>query len=289
VLYHFAGFYFINDMEQFHKAHEKKLSTFMKVAPLLDPPVERFEVPYEGVSLVGLLRRPKGVEKPPIVIFNNGFEGVKEESHQRTHRYLARGMATITWDGPGRGEVWEHMPLTGESGPPTAALIDYLEARDDVDASRIGVTGPNRGGFASAKAAAYEPRIVACAVTNPGYDRRDVKWDDPYEVAFDMHLFHYSREDQLRDRMTNQTDLTLEGDAEKIHCSLLVVAGKDVASRHAQGTKRLFEEVQGPKRWAEFPDARITGNNVPYKIRPTIADFMAEELVTKSVLGEAQS
>jgi 2,6-dihydroxypseudooxynicotine hydrolase len=278
ILYHFGGMYFINDMEQFHAAHMKKLETFMRAAPLLDPPVERFEVPFEGVSLVGLLRRPEGVDNPPVVIFFNGFEGVKEESHQRTHRYLARGMATVTWDGPGRGEVWEHLPLTGESGPSTSAIIDYLEARGDVDASRIGVTGPNRGGFAAAKAAAYEPRIMACAVTNPGFDRRDVKWDDPYEVAFDMHLFHCSREDQLRDRMKHQKEFTLEGDAEKIRCSVLIVAGKDVEGRHARGTQRLFDEVQGPKQWVTFPRARITGNNVPYKIRPTIADFMAEEL-----------
>lgn len=278
VLYHFGGMYFINDMEQFHESHRKNLAAFAKAAPHLKPPVERFEVSVDGVRFPCYLRRPTGVQKPPVVISFNGFEGVKEESHQRTARFLARGLATISWDGPGRGEVWEHMPMNGEHGPSVAAIIDYLLTRDDVDGARVGVTGPNRGGFAAVKAAAYEPRIKALAVASPGYDRRRIKWDDPFEVAFMLHLFHLKTVDELRDRIMNQTDLTLEGQAQNIRCATLVIAGGQDEGEQYQGSLRLYNEAQGYKEWVVVPDAERNGNNVPYKIRPRLADFMAEHL-----------
>jgi 2,6-dihydroxypseudooxynicotine hydrolase len=278
MLYQFGGMYYIYDMDQFYESHRKKLAAFAKAAPHFDPPVERFEVSYDGVQLACYLRVPKGVEKPPVVIFNNGFEGVKEELHQRTHWYLDRGLATLTWDGAGRGETWEHMPMSGHNGPLVAAIIDYLETRDDVDATRIGASGPNRGGFAGVKAAAYEPRIKALGVASPGYDRRVVKWDDPYEIAFMLHLFHLKTEEELRDRIMNQTDFTLEGEAENIKCPTLIIAGGQDAGPQYEGSVRLYNEVQGPKEWVVFPDAERNGNNVPYKVRPRLAVFMADSL-----------
>jgi 2,6-dihydroxypseudooxynicotine hydrolase len=154
-------------MDKFHESHRNVVAVFAKGAPHLNPPVERLDVPFNGVKLPCYLRRPKGVEKPPVVIHCNGFEGVKEESHQRTDHYMERGLATITWDGPGRGEAWADLPMSGENGSAVGAIIDYLETRDEVDAGRVGITGPNRGGFAAVEAAAAEPRIKALAVASP--------------------------------------------------------------------------------------------------------------------------
>jgi len=74
MLYQFGGMYYIYDMDQFYESHRKKLAAFAKAVPHFDPPVERFEVSYDGVQLACYLRVPKGVEKPPVVIFNNGSE-----------------------------------------------------------------------------------------------------------------------------------------------------------------------------------------------------------------------
>lgn len=277
IMYHFGGMYYISDMAQFHEAHRRKLAAYAKGSPLLRPSAERIEVTFNGIRLAGCLRRPEGVTRPPVVILFNGFEGVKEEGERRLGEFHARGLATLTWDGPGRGETWQHLPMTGDYGPPTAAIIDYLETRQDVDAGRIGVTGPNRGAFLAAKAAAYDPRIKACAATSAGYDRRGTDWDDPYQVAFDLHLFHLDTVEALRERL-NQRDLSLEGDAEKIKCPVLVIAGGRDDKSHFSGTRRFFEEVQGPKEWVVFPDAERNGNNVPFKVRPRTADFLADHL-----------
>lgn len=280
MLYHFGGMYYINDMDQFYESHKNKLSAYTKAAPLLDPPAVSFEVPYEGIKLRGYLNLPKGVEKPPVVVSLSGFEGVKEEGGQRRPALLERGIGLVNWDIPGRGEAWEHLPMTGEVGPTTAAIIDHLETRDDVDAERIGITGTNRGAFLGIKAAAYDPRVKVLAVTSPGYDRRDTKWDDPYEVAFVCHLFHLDTEDELRERLPGQKDFCLEGDAEKINCPVLVIAGGQDEGGHYAGSKQFYDELQGPKQWVVFPDAERNGNNVPYKVRPRLADFVADHFGT---------
>jgi fermentation-respiration switch protein FrsA (DUF1100 family) len=83
--------------------------------------------------------------------------------------------------------------------------------------------------------------------------------------------------DALRDRL-NQRDLSLEGDAEKIRCPILFIAGGRDDSDHFSGTRRLYNEVQGDKDWVVFPDAERNGNNVPFKVRPYTADFLADRL-----------
>ena len=282
MMYHFGGMYYICDRDQFNRAHENKLAAYAKAACYLQPSVERIEVPFDGMMLAGYLRRPSGISHPPVVILYNGFEGVKEESERRVSEFLARGLATLTWDGPGRGESWEQLPMTGNYGPPTKALIDYLETRPDIDAQHIGATGPNRGAFLAAKSAAYDNRIKALVATSAGYDRRGTDWEDAYQVAFDMQLFHVDSVEALRERL-NQKDLSLEGDAEKIMCSVLVIAGGRDEKSHFSGSQRFFNEVQGPKRWVVFPEGERNGNNVPFKVRPFTADFLADCLMNHKI------
>jgi dipeptidyl aminopeptidase/acylaminoacyl peptidase len=53
---------------------------------------------------------------------------------------------------------------------PTAAIIDALEQRDDVDASRLGIFGISLGGYYAPRAAAFEPRIKAVAAWGAIWD-----------------------------------------------------------------------------------------------------------------------
>jgi 2,6-dihydroxypseudooxynicotine hydrolase len=277
ILYHYGGMYFISDMSQFWHAHRASVSAFAKAAPYLYPPAERMDVDFKGVKIAGYLRKPAGVHRPPVVIGISGFEGSKEAGQHRNEELLERGIANFSFDGPGRGESWEQLPMTGDYGPIVSAIIDALEKRGDVDARHIGVTGPNRGAFLAAKAAAHDPRIKAAALASPGYARRETKWDDPCQVAFDMHLFHLKTPEELRERLEGP-DLTLEGEAQNIKCPVLMIAGGRDDKGHFDGSRRLYDEMQGEKHWVVFPDSERNGNNVPFKVRPIIADFLAEKL-----------
>lgn len=277
--YHFGGMYLVSDNAGFWDSHDKKLAASARSAPLVDPPASRFTFEFNGVEIPAILRVPHGVERPPVAVLFNGFEGVKEESEGRIAELLARGLATVSWDGPGRGETWEHIPMTGDYGPATSALIDALESRSEVDASRLGAVGPNRGGFVAAKAAATDDRIRAMALTSPGFDRRGTKWEDPYQVAFDMNLFHVESVEELRE-VLNGDHLTLEGQVPSIKASTLILAGDRDEGKHFEGSQRFYEELAGEKEWMVIEGSERNGNNVPYKIRPLMADFLAEKLRT---------
>ena len=225
-----------------------------------------------------IVRSPRSGEPAPVVIIFQGFEGVKEEAETTVSELHARGLATISFDGPGRGEALETVPLTGDHAPATTALIEaVVDQRTDLDADRIGALGINRGGFLALKAAAKEPRIRACAVTSPGYDRRGSDWEAPWRIAFDMFLFHATSSAELR-KVMNQPDLSLEQDVAQIRCAVGIVAGSNDDSAHFAGSRRLFEELPGEKEWTVIPDAHRNGANVPYKVRPIMADFLVKHL-----------
>jgi 2,6-dihydroxypseudooxynicotine hydrolase len=278
LLHHFGGMYYISDLQQFHDAHRKSVELYRRAAPLLQPPAERITGTLAGSEYVGYLQVPASERPPPVVMMFNGFEGTKEESQNRVAELHARGLATLSWDGPGRGEAWHHTPMTGDYGPAAGAMIDALEQVPGVDATRIGALGPNRGGFVAAKAAAQEPRIRALATTSPGYDRRETDWNSAYQEAFFVHIFRLDSAADLASRITER-DLTLEGEAERIRCPTLIVAGDRDQGTHFEGSKRLYAEVQGEKSWVVVKNSERNGNNVPYLIRPLMADFLAEHLL----------
>ncbi|MGH9245236.1 MAG: alpha/beta hydrolase family protein [Acidimicrobiales bacterium] len=277
LLHHFGGHCFVSDMAQFDDAHRRTVDDFARAASLVRPPAVRLEIPFGEVSMPGYLRKPGGVDRPPVAILFNGFEGAKEENEAvRVQEYLDRGMATVTWDGPGRGETWRRLPMTGDYGPAASALIDALETRTDVDATRIGAVGPKRGAFLAAKAAAHDERVGALALIRPGYDWRRTEWPRPLDLAFHMHLFHATSPEELAERMTRR-DLTLEGEAARIAASTLIISGAgDSASD--RGSRRLYDELAGDKDWVTTPSTDTTGNDMSYKLRPMTADYLATEL-----------
>jgi dienelactone hydrolase len=57
---------------------------------------------------------------------------------------------------------------------PVGAVIDYLEARADVDAARIGLVGSSLGGYYVARAAARDPRVRASVAWGVVYDYHEV-------------------------------------------------------------------------------------------------------------------
>lgn len=82
---------------------------------------------------------------------------------------LDRGWNALVYDGPGQGEllVVQERSFTPRWETVVGPLIDWLEHREDVDATRIALTGLSMGGNPVARAAAFEPRLAAL-VCQPG-------------------------------------------------------------------------------------------------------------------------
>ena len=160
--YHFAGFRFYNDMAQKRQADAKAWECYRKAAPYLQPPSERISVPYSGTDLVGYLRLPGGAQRVPCVIIIPGMDSRKEELSALETGFLARGMATVNYDGPGQGETWERVKMTHDSEKAVSAIIDFLATRPEIDSARIGVYGWAMGGYFAPRAAAADARVRAC-------------------------------------------------------------------------------------------------------------------------------
>ncbi|HXO52196.1 MAG TPA: alpha/beta fold hydrolase, partial [Mycobacterium sp.] len=136
-------------------------------------PIERVEIDSPDGSLPGYLIPAQTHAPAPVVIFYNGFDVTKEILYGIIGKEFAdRGIACLVIDTPGTGEP---LRLRGVASRPdyevpTSAIVDYLQTRDDLDPTRIGLLGISLGGYYAPRGAAYEPRITACAAWGGVYD-----------------------------------------------------------------------------------------------------------------------
>ena len=98
--------------------------------PLIRPPGEYVEIPFEGKKLKGVLRG-----KGPVLIMAPGLDSTKEEIHAYEEPFLARGIAVLAIDGPGQGEAEYEIPICGDYERAASAVVDWIEAAQ----------GPGRG------------------------------------------------------------------------------------------------------------------------------------------------
>ncbi|MPZ88230.1 MAG: alpha/beta fold hydrolase [Nitriliruptorales bacterium] len=276
VCYHFAKFLFVSDLDQQRAAHRRAVDCHTEALSRLDPPGERVEIPYQGTLLAGVLRRPPGVGRPPVMLMIPGLDSAKEEFTTNQAPFLARGIATLAVDGPGQGEAEYDLPIRGDYEVPVTAACDWLEDRDDLDTGRIGLWGVSLGGYYAPRAAAFEPRVRACLALGGPYTFAD-SWDQVPSLtreAFRVRS-HLETDEQAREHAAT---LSLEGVAERITCPLFVVFGKQDRLIPYQAAERLAAEASGPTTLLLVPDGGHIANNRPYVYRSQSADWMAEQL-----------
>ena len=102
VYYHFAAFLFVHDVPQMKAAHMKAVECRQAALPHLRPPGERVQIPYEGKTLAGILRKPPGYDKPPVVVMAVGLDSTKEETDAYEAPFLARGSRRSSSTAPAR-------------------------------------------------------------------------------------------------------------------------------------------------------------------------------------------
>jgi 2,6-dihydroxypseudooxynicotine hydrolase len=276
VYYHFAKFLFVHDVPQMKAAHMKAVACRDLALPHLDPPGERVTIPYEGKALYGILRKPRGIANPPVMIMAVGLDSAKEETEAYERPFLARGIATLVFDGPGQGEGEYEFAIRGDYEVPVKAVVDYVMTRPDLDTGRIGLWGVSLGGYYAPRAAAYEKRIKACISLAGPYDWGEI-WDRLPELtreAFRVRSHCATQEEALRRAST----LTLKVAASRITCSLFVMTGKLDRLVPWQHAERLAREVKGPCELLVIEDGNHVANNRAHRWRLQTADWMADQL-----------
>ena len=275
--YHFAKYLFVQDMAQLRAAHASAVECLTLALPHLDPPGERVLIPYEGKTLAGVLRKPPGVQRPPIVLMTMGLDSTKEELDTFEINFLKRGMAVLAFDGPGQGEAEYDFPIRSDYENVVGPVIDWLEReRKDIDTTRIGIWGISLGGYYAPRSAAFEKRIKAC-IANCGPYNWGALWDKLPELTKAAYIqrSHSNSEAEAKEKAFG---LNLEGVAEKITCPTFVIAGGLDRLCPPEDARRLASEIKGPVELLVIEDGNHVAHNRSYKYRPQSADWMAKQL-----------
>jgi dienelactone hydrolase len=276
VYYHFAKFLFVHDLPQMHIAHIKAVECRRLALPHLRPAGERVEIPFEGRKLYGILRKPAGVGRPPIVVMACGLDSAKEETDAYEQPLLARGMATLVFDGPGQGEAEYNLAIRGDYEIPVKAVIDYVETRSDVDVARLGIWGVSLGGYYAPRAAAFDRRIKACISLAGPYDWAEI-WDNlPDLTRAAFRVRSHCSTDAAAQR--HAETLSLKGVAKQIACPIFILSGKLDRIVPWQHAERLAREVTSPVELMIVEDGNHIANNRAYRWRSQSADWMADQL-----------
>ena len=271
IYYHFAKFVFVQDAAQMRAAHMKAVECYTAALPFMRPPGERVAIGrYRAV-----LRKPSS-GRCPVLVMAPGLDSTKEELHAYEDPFLARGIATLAFDGPGQGEAEYEVPICGDYEHAAAEVVDWIEAGSDLDAGRVAIWGVSLGGYYAPRAAAFEKRFKACIALSGPYDWAEI-WDGLPDLTRETFRFRSHAADERAARL-NASRLTLKDAASRITCPLLIVAGRQDRLVPAAHAERLAKSVSGPVELLMVEDGGHNANNRPYRYRSRSADWLAERL-----------
>lgn len=142
------------------------------------------------------------------------------------------------------------------------------------------------GGYLAPRCAAFEPRIKAVATSGGLHSLADRKYVSEFHLRRAMHIWGARDEADLR---AKSKGATLDGIAKNIRAPLLVVHSEKDNLIPPSDPHRTWEQASGPKQWVCYPEGNHVCNNIIYKYRPLVADFMAgRRLLLDDVLLEVR-
>lgn len=151
-------------------AYDRATQAYLKYAESMDPPLELVKIPFEGKTITGYLRFPKGATAPvPMILAISGLDSRKETVADSYEQILARGVGFLAVDGPGTGQA--PIKVSNSAERMFSAVLDYLHQHPRVDRSRIIVSGVSFGGYWAAKLAIMEKaRLLGSVAQSPPVD-----------------------------------------------------------------------------------------------------------------------
>ena len=270
VCFHFGKFVWVLDEARSRAAADQAVAALREAHRLLDPTTERIAAPLDGAAVVANLRRPPAAVRPPLVLLIPGLDSTKEEFFLLENLVLARGMATLSLDGPGQGEAGYELPLRHDYEAGVTAILDAL---GDREFAGVGALGVSLGGYYAPRAAAFEPRIDAVAGISGPFCFGEL-WDSLPELTRTTFV-HKARASDDEDGRRRALELDLDG--VRLDQPALFVTGRLDRLIPWEQTKRAAEAAPRGEL-VLFEDGNHVCANVPYKARPLVADWLREQL-----------
>lgn len=266
--------------------------TYLQLSQYWPEPIERVEIPFdgrdsEGRHVVALVRRPSGVDNPPVVLTWGGVDAYKEQATAACDAFLARGVATVAIDNAGTGES----PVRGvqDAERQFLAVMDWISMRKDWQGERIGLLGRSFGGYWATKLAHLVPERVAGAVNWGGgaHYMFQPEWiaasryPDSYlmELVETRSLMLGASNDEEYIAFFKRLSLLDQGLLDRRSAPLLLVNGKEdkqcpVADIH------LLTEKGSPKTVRLFPGGHM---GLTPQTLPTIVEWLVLQVSGQGV------
>jgi 2,6-dihydroxypseudooxynicotine hydrolase len=280
IYYHTGQSGYYEDPEEKYRIQQLQQAAYRKALPRLQPPGRELPIPFEGITLQAVLRLPPNVKEPPCVILNAGGDSTKEEFSTLEEEFLKRGLATLSYDGPGQSTTWKKMKLRPDFEKAVAAVIDELVRQEEIDPDRIGIWGRSFGGYSAPRAASFDARLKACISIGGFFDMAET-WPNFPAAAQEILCFAFGAAsvEQAREMAAAYT---LKGILQNLRCPFLVVhSGMDDVCP-VEASERMQREAKGKATLKVFPEGNHVCDNIAYKVRPLMADWMAEQLSRSS-------
>jgi dienelactone hydrolase len=256
---------------------------------------ERVEIPYEGKTIAGYFTRAEGVEgEAPCVVFLNGLDSCKELLYWTwlPQAMARRGISTLSIDQPGTGETLrlQGLPATYDAERWGTPVYEWVAARDDVDASRVGISGISLGGYYVPRIAAFEPRYASGAVWGANHNwaevqhkRMNKEGENPVPHYWKHVWWVFGAKDQ-DDFLAKTEGMNLNGVMDRIKVPFLVTHGANDRQISVDYAHQSYEQlINSPKRELKiFTDREggiehVGADNLSFG-RSYISDWFAETL-----------
>jgi dienelactone hydrolase len=265
--------------EQKLEGRAGRVRCYRRAIEHLDTRIEPLQIPFDGRRLPGYLHLPDATGAAegalPCVIMVNGADSVKEEYHNWARQFARRGLAVLTMDGPGQGELVGVLPMRPDAWEePVGAAIDALAASGTVDADRVGIWGSSMGGFLALRAAAFEPRVRAAISSGGFYDFRDYRY---WPVSTQLNVMEDLMVDSLSEaRAYIEERCSLAGTVETIGSPYLVIHGaRDELVSVEEGRQMAGGSLA---EFVNFEDGFHTCTNYNATLVPLMCDWMSDRL-----------
>jgi hypothetical protein len=142
----------------------KSREAMKKAGALFDPPLEYFEIPFEGTVLPGYFRKAANDSKPrkTLLMLGGGETFAEDLVFYIMPQAIERGYNFVTLDLPGQGLLpMEGKPFRPDMYHAVKKGVDYALSRKEVDPARLAAFGISGGGGFAPQAAQNDPRIKA--------------------------------------------------------------------------------------------------------------------------------
>ena len=280
-------------------AYSSMVQCFERGVRLRNEPIEFVKVPYQDTTLPALLYRGSGGGRRPAMIHFDGFDVTKEWMYLCgiAREFAARGISTLMVDHPGIGAALrlQGLPVNYDSERWASASIDWLEKRDDIEPTRIGMVAMSLGGYYAPRAAAFEKRLAACVAWGARWDNagshgrilRDPNAARSITGWVDHALAYYGARtpDEAYEKICK---MTLEGVIDQVTCPLLVVHGANDRQVPLEQAERTVQRaVNSPRAelrifTAEEGGSEHVGGDLFSPSIDYITDWTAEVLLLKA-------